>query len=57
MVKVYSISPDGTQGNAWSKEFCNGPHVSHTGEIGGVKIVKEEAVSSGTRRIRFTLSG
>ncbi len=57
MVKVYSISPDGTQGNAWSKEFCNGPHVSHTGEIGGIKIVKEEAVSSGTRRIRFTLSG
>lgn len=47
-VKVYTV-------DGFSKEFCGGPHVSHTGEIGGVVITKEEAVSAGTRRIRASL--
>ncbi len=47
-VKVYSVGD-------FSKEFCGGPHVSHTAEIGQFKIVKEEAVSTGTRRIRATV--
>jgi alanyl-tRNA synthetase len=37
---------------AWSKEFCGGPHVSNTSEIGSLKIVKEEAVGKGVRRIK-----
>ncbi|HEY4523808.1 MAG TPA: alanine--tRNA ligase-related protein [Candidatus Paceibacterota bacterium] len=49
-VNVYFIGDD--LENAWSKEFCGGPHVTHTGEIRGFKIIKEEAVSSGVRRIR-----
>lgn len=36
----------------YSLEFCGGPHVDHTGKIGKMKITKEEAVSSGTRRIK-----
>ena len=43
-VKVYSI------GN-FSKEVCGGPHVGSLGEIGGVKIIKEEGVGAGRRRI------
>ncbi len=42
--------------DAFSKEFCGGPHVAHTGEIGHVRIAKEEAVASGVRRIRVVLS-
>lgn len=36
----------------YSLEFCGGPHVEHTSVISDIKITKEEAVSSGTRRIR-----
>lgn len=49
-VKVYYIGKD--LKSAWSKEFCGGPHVSRTGEIGKFKIAKEESSSSGIRRIR-----
>ena len=61
-VSVYSIGP---LGKAFSIEFCGGPHVSNTSELGspstplGVKqhfkIVKEEASSAGVRRIKAVL--
>ena len=50
MVTVYSIlNPDGT---AFSREFCGGPHVNRTSELGSFKILKEEASSAGIRRIK-----
>ncbi len=47
-VKVYTIGD-------FSKEICGGPHVEHTGDMGHFKIKKEEAVSSGIRRIKAVL--
>ncbi|MDD5721449.1 MAG: alanine--tRNA ligase [Candidatus Pacebacteria bacterium] len=53
MVKVYSIGDEKT--GYFSREFCGGPHVSNTGELGKFKIQKEEAVAQGVRRIKATL--
>ena len=38
-----------------SIELCGGPHVNRTGELGHFKIIKEEASSSGVRRIKAIL--
>ncbi len=52
-VSVYSIGP---LESAFSIEFCGGPHVSNTSELGGIfKIQKEEAVAQGVRRIKAVL--
>jgi len=48
IVSVYSV------GN-FSKEICSGPHVKNTCELGKFKIQKEEASSSGVRRIKAIL--
>ncbi|OGG39697.1 hypothetical protein A3A21_00165 [Candidatus Jorgensenbacteria bacterium RIFCSPLOWO2_01_FULL_45_25b] len=53
-VKVYYVGE--TLLDAYSKEFCGGPHVGRTEEIGRVKISKEEAVASGVRRMRVVLT-
>ncbi len=55
-VKVYTIgSPSTGSGSAFSREICGGPHVNRTGELGQFKITKEEASSSGVRRIKAVL--
>ncbi len=48
IVSVYSIGK-------FSKEICSGPHVKNTCELGKFKIQKEEASSSGVRRIKGIL--
>ncbi|HOD96974.1 MAG TPA: alanine--tRNA ligase [Candidatus Paceibacterota bacterium] len=55
-VKVYFIGrlEDGLE-NAYSKEICGGPHVTNTNVLGHFKIIKEEAVSQGVRRIKAIL--
>jgi alanyl-tRNA synthetase len=53
MVKVYYIGDSLEDG--FSKEFCGGPHVTHTGEIGRVKIKKQEKIGSGLIRIYITI--
>ncbi|MFH0832131.1 MAG: alanine--tRNA ligase [Candidatus Aenigmatarchaeota archaeon] len=47
-VSVYIIG-------GFSKEICAGPHVKNTKELRRFKIVKEESVSAGVRRIKAIL--
>ena len=47
-VKVYTIGD-------FSKEICGGPHVTHTGVLGHLKIKKEESSSAGVRGIKAIL--
>ena len=65
MVTVYSMGPkDATQedpkfAESFSLEFCGGPHVSNTSELSAdskhFKIIKEESVAAGIRRIKAVL--
>jgi len=48
-VKVYFVGKD--LKSAYSKEFCGGPHVGNTNEIGHVRIIKQEKIGSGLIRI------
>ena len=41
----------------YSKEICMGPHVKNTSELGKFKILKEQGVSAGVRRIKAKLVG
>ena len=47
-VSVYKIGD-------YSMELCGGPHVNNTKEIGSFKIIKEEAVAAGVRRIKAVI--
>ncbi|MGV8152363.1 MAG: alanine--tRNA ligase [Candidatus Nanoarchaeia archaeon] len=47
-VSVYSVGD-------FSKEICAGPHVANSKDLGHFKILKEESVASGIRRIKAIL--
>ena len=57
-VKVYKMIADGAD-KPFSFEICGGPHVDHTMQLAEdgkrFKILKEEASSSGVRRIKAAL--
>jgi len=51
LVRVVQIGGNEKKLNGYSMELCGGTHVGSTGEIGAFRIVKEEAIAAGTRRI------
>ena len=53
IVSVYFILDEA--GNPISKQFCGGPHVTNTKELGKFQILKEEAVAQGVRRIKASV--
>lgn len=48
VVSVYTI---GVEPNHFSKELCGGPHVTNLSELANIKIVKQESLGSGIRRV------
>lgn len=53
IVSVYTIY--NKDDSAFSREFCGGPHVENTAKLGHFKIIKEEGLGAGVRRIRAVL--
>ncbi len=52
LVRVYQVGEGDTK---FSLELCGGPHVQNTSDLGHFKILKEEAVAQGVRRIKAVL--
>ena len=51
-VKIYCV---GDQSDPYSLEICNGPHVENTKELGTFRILKQENIGSGIKRIKAVL--
>lgn len=55
-VTVYSFGPSPGSERAFSREICGGPHVANTKMLGQFKILRQEAVAAGARRIYASLA-
>ena len=51
VVRVVQIGGEAKELNGYSMELCGGTHVRTTGEIESFRIVREEAIAAGIRRI------
>jgi alanyl-tRNA synthetase len=53
-VSVYTLQ--NVEGVAVSREFCGGPHISNTNQIGTFSILKQKSIGQGLKRLEFTVS-
>lgn len=56
LVNIYYMGKSDKLEDAYSKEFCGGPHANSTSDLGSFKIIKEESAGSNTRRIYAKIS-
>jgi alanyl-tRNA synthetase len=56
-VRVVQIGGEAKALNGYSMELCGGTHVHSTGDIETFRIVKEEAIAAGIRRIEAVAGG
>lgn len=52
-VTIYKL--EDTQGQTYSIEFCSGPHIDKTSQIGKFSILKTKSLGQGVKRIEFDL--
>lgn len=55
MVSIYFIGPTSNVNDAFSREFCGGPHAAYTGILENFVVKKEESAGAGIRRIYATI--
>jgi alanyl-tRNA synthetase len=55
-VTVFTVLDSKEKTGFFSREICTGPHVTNTSKIGHFKIIKQQSVSAGVRRIKAIVS-
>jgi alanyl-tRNA synthetase len=51
IVTVYTLENE--KGQVYSREFCGGPHINNTSEIGKFVILKQKSIGQNLRRLEF----
>lgn len=52
-VTIYTLADN--DGTVYSREFCTGPHVQNSSEIGIFKILKQKSLGQNAKRIEFDI--
>jgi len=53
IVSVYTLTDE--TGTIYSREFCGGPHITNTSEIGTFSIIKQKSIGKDLKRIEYNV--
>ena len=54
VVTIYTLT--GSDGVVYSQEYCGGPHVKNTSEIGQFELIKQKSIGAGKKRLEYKVS-